>query len=92
MAIMALGAVIYLLLMAYVDAIKPGPFGRARPWHFIFPVSNFLVLFITYYVTYIFCIFFLCDGFCTMLCRKGKRTICRNKREIVDYGTKINNN
>uniref|UniRef100_A0A0A9W0E8 ATP-binding cassette sub-family A member 3 n=1 Tax=Lygus hesperus TaxID=30085 RepID=A0A0A9W0E8_LYGHE len=28
---------IYLMLMAYIGAVKPGPFGRARPWYFIFP-------------------------------------------------------
>ncbi|KAF6216176.1 hypothetical protein GE061_000516 [Apolygus lucorum] len=34
---MILSMFIYLMLMAYVGAVKPGPFGRARPWYFIFP-------------------------------------------------------
>lgn len=34
---LAVDAVIFMLLALYVDAINPGEYGLARPWHF--PVS-----------------------------------------------------
>lgn len=34
---LAVDAVIFMLLALYVDAINPGEYGLAKPWHF--PVS-----------------------------------------------------
>ncbi|BES94947.1 ATP-Hypothetical protein cassette sub-family A member [Nesidiocoris tenuis] len=33
--IMIAGLFLNVMLMSYIDAIKPGPYGRARPWYFI---------------------------------------------------------
>ncbi|BES97662.1 ATP-Hypothetical protein cassette sub-family A member [Nesidiocoris tenuis] len=33
--IMSAGMVMFVILMAYVDTIKPGPYGRAKPWYFV---------------------------------------------------------
>lgn len=39
---------IYGIITLYIDNVLPGPYGRAKPWHFIFSVSlikfNFLMI------------------------------------------------